>query len=38
LEGDRAMARRLLGSAEGICSKRSTMYFVAREEIKRLQP
>jgi tetratricopeptide (TPR) repeat protein len=38
LEGDSTMARRFLGSAEAICPKQSTMYFVAREEIKRLRP
>jgi tetratricopeptide (TPR) repeat protein len=38
LEGDSTVARRFLGSAEAICSKESTMYFVAREEIKRLRP
>jgi hypothetical protein len=38
LEGDSSLARRFLNSAESICSKDSTMYFVAREEGKRLHP
>jgi tetratricopeptide (TPR) repeat protein len=38
LEGDRTTARRFLGLAEGVCSKQTTMYFVAREENKQLRP
>jgi tetratricopeptide (TPR) repeat protein len=38
LEGDGTIARRFLSSAENLCPKQSTTYFVAKQEIQRLGP